>query len=442
MNMQRYDLKGSNEQVRTGTAEVLGLSLWTDAPVARRIKTQKGERRAMSELTSALQEGNALKARDLARRLIAERPDPWQRSDLRDYCRVRWTSRFLTGCETDETALRAAGSAVAIDPRKALLRRFLIEHDFDVPLYDAPLERIETDVTFLFVPGMLNGLLPVRAFVPAMEVVAAQTGIRFLRADAHPLAPPEANATDIARAVEEGVGLNSSGTEISHARRRPVEGRFVLMGYSKGMPDITAFLVSYPALAKRVVAVVSWAGANGGAYAANDVPVELLSMVNAGEHEYIQALLHCLGQARLPGGYQPLRRSEEAQPGACAAALQTATRDAFWAEHRTALEDLGIPFFVFAGAETPGNVPWFQLKDSLTLLKHSAYNDMQLTREQAEVPISNRVEMPLLHGHHWDLSYPPFPVTWSGGSGNLAHPFPKAAALGAHIGLLADLGLW
>lgn len=39
--------------------------------------------------------------------------------------------------------------------------RFLTEHDFDVPLYDAPLERIEIDVTFLFVPGMLNGLLDV-----------------------------------------------------------------------------------------------------------------------------------------------------------------------------------------------------------------------------------------------------------------------------------------
>ncbi|NIA16677.1 MAG: hypothetical protein GWP08_21715, partial [Nitrospiraceae bacterium] len=370
---------------------------------------------ATLELTSALHEGDALKAQGLARRLIAEHPDPWQCSDLRDYCRVRWTSRFLTASEQDEAALRAAGSQSAKSPREALLRRFLTEHDFDVPLYDAPLERIETNVTFVFVPGMLNGLLPVRAFVPAMEVVAAQTGIRFLRADVHPLAPPESNAADIARAVEEGAGLNSSGAEISDARRRPVEGQFVLMGYSKGMPDITAFLVSYPALAKRVVAVVSWAGANGGAYAANDMPSELLSKANEGDHEHLQALLHGLGQVPHAGGYEPFRRSEEAQPGACIAALQTATRDAFWAEHRATLEGLGIPFFVFAGAEAPSNVPWFQLKDSLALLTHSAHNDMQLTRTQADVPLSNRVEMPLLHGHHWDLSYPPFPVTWSGG---------------------------
>jgi hypothetical protein len=396
----------------------------------------------MSELKSALYDGNALKARELARRLIAEHPDPWQHSDLRDYCQVRWTSRFLTASEEDETALRAAGSRSANDSREALLRRFLTEHDFDVPLYDAPLERIETDVTFVFVPGMLTGLLPVRAFVPAMEVVAAQSGIRFLRADVHPLAPPEPNAADIARAVEKGAGLNASGVEISEARRRPVEGRFVLMGYSKGMPDITAFLVNYPALAKRVVAVVSWAGANGGAYTANDMPTELLNMDIADEHEHLQALLHSMGQVPLPGGYQPFRRSEEAQPGACFQALQTATRDAFWAEHRETLEGLGIPFFVFAGAEVASNIPWFQLKDYLALAARSDHNDMQLTRTQADVPLSNRVEMPLLHGHHWDLSYPPFPATWSGGSRNLAHPFPKVAALAAHVGLLADLGLW
>jgi hypothetical protein len=275
-----------------------------------------------------------------------------------------------------------------------------------------------------------------------MEAVAAETGIRFLRADVHPLAPPDSNAADIERAVEEGVGLDPSGAEIPEAQRRPVEGRFVLMGYSKGMPDITAFLVKYPELAKRVVAVISWAGANGGAYAANDAAPELLSMPSIGEHEHLQEILHRLGPVHLIGAYQPFRRSEEARPGDCIAALQTATRDAFWVENRATLEALGIPFFVFAGAESPANVPWFQLKDSLALLSHSEHNDMQLTRTQADVPLSNRVEMPLLHGHHWDLSYPSFPTALSGGSRNLGHPFPKAAALAGHVGLLADLGLW
>lgn len=395
----------------------------------------------MSELTSALHDGDALAARELARNLLAQDANAWQRSDLQSYCQVRWTSRFLTASVHDETALRAAGSRSAGDARDALLRRFLVEPSFDAPLHDAPPERVETDITFLFVPGMLNGLLPVRAFVPAMEVVAAQSGIRFLRADVHPVAAPEANAVDIARAVEEGAGLNSAGVEISESQRRPVEGRFVLMGYSKGMVDIGAFLVKYPALAKRVVAVVSWAGANGGADAANGLPTDLLSMVNDGGNEYVRAMLHGLGQIPLPGNYQPFRRADEARPGDCVTALRTATRDAYWAENGATLDALGIPFFVFAGSETPDNVPWFQLKDSLALQTRAGHNDMQLTQAQANVPIANRVAMPLLHGHHWDLSYPAFPLSWSGGSRNLAHPFPKGAALSAHIGLLADLGL-
>jgi hypothetical protein len=396
----------------------------------------------MSELRQALRDGDAQTARDLIRRLIAEHPEPWQQPDLQEYCRVRWVSRFVTAAEQDEKAIRAAGWRARKSPREALLRRFLTEHDFDLPLHDAPLERIKTDVTFLFVPGMLNGLLPVRAFIPAMEAVAAQTGIRFLRADVHPLAPPEANAADIARSVEQGVGLDAGTAEISEAQQQPLDGRFVLMGYSKGMPDITAFLVNYPELAKRVVAVVSWAGANGGAFAANDAPTELLSLADASDHDRLQSLLHMLGLIPLPGGYKPFRRADEARPGACFAALKTAARDAFWAKHKATLEGLGIPFFVFAGAESPLNVPWFQLKDSLSLLTHSAQNDMQLTRAQADVPLSNRVEMPLLHGHHWDLSYPSFPIIWSGGSRNVSHPFPKTAALAAHVGLLADLGLW
>ncbi|MCF6224971.1 MAG: hypothetical protein L3J22_01530 [Xanthomonadales bacterium] len=396
----------------------------------------------MSKITEALCADEALKAQKLVRKLIAEHTSPWQQPDLQEYCRMRWTSRFLTAAEQNKKAMGASGRRAKKEPREALLRRFLSGHDFDVPLYDAPLKRVKTDVTFLFVPGMLNGMLPVRAFVPAMETVAAQTGIRFLRADVHPLAPPDANSVDIVRAIEEGIGLDSGGRLIPKVQRQPVAGKIVLMGYSKGMPDITAFLVNYPKLAERVVAVVSWAGANGGAYAADSAPTELLSMVEVSDHKQLQTLLHLVGMVPLAGNYKPLRRSEEARPGACFAALQTAAREAFWKAHSTTLDNLGIPFFTFAGCESPLSVPWFQLKDSLSLLTHSAENDMQLTRAQANVPLANRVEMPLLHGHHWDLSYPAFPMVWSGGSRKLSHPFPKSAALSAHVGLLADLGLW
>jgi len=56
----------------------------------------------------------------------------------------------------------------------------------------------------------------------------------------------------------------------------------VLIGYSKGAPDILESLVAYPELAQKVVAVVSFAGAVGGSPLADSVThsqMELLSRV-------------------------------------------------------------------------------------------------------------------------------------------------------------------
>ena len=46
--------------------------------------------------------------------------------------------------------------------------------------------------------------------------------------------------------------------------------RLVLIGYSKGAPDILGGLVTYPELAQRVAAVVSVAGSVNGSPPAND----------------------------------------------------------------------------------------------------------------------------------------------------------------------------
>jgi hypothetical protein len=48
------------------------------------------------------------------------------------------------------------------------------------------------------------------------------------------------------------------------------EGPFILLGYSKGAPDILTALVTYPQLQERVVAAVSLAGAVAGSPLADD----------------------------------------------------------------------------------------------------------------------------------------------------------------------------
>jgi dienelactone hydrolase len=60
----------------------------------------------------------------------------------------------------------------------------------------------------------------------------------------------------------------------------PTDGvRLVLMGYSKGAPDILEAVGTYPELQQRVAAVVSVAGAVGGSPAANTVEQSTLDLV-------------------------------------------------------------------------------------------------------------------------------------------------------------------
>lgn len=71
--------------------------------------------------------------------------------------------------------------------------------------------------------------------------------------------------------------LSSSQTNARYIRdaimampQEPGEARLVLVGYSKGAPDILEALVAYPELRSRVAAFVSVAGAVGGSPLAND----------------------------------------------------------------------------------------------------------------------------------------------------------------------------
>lgn len=60
----------------------------------------------------------------------------------------------------------------------------------------------------------------------------------------------------------------------------PKEGmRLVLVGYSKGAPDILEAVAAYPELQKRVSAVVSFAGAVGGTPVANTIEQSTLNLI-------------------------------------------------------------------------------------------------------------------------------------------------------------------
>jgi len=55
------------------------------------------------------------------------------------------------------------------------------------------------------------------------------------------------------------------------------------------------------------------------------------------------------------------------------------------------------------------------------------------------LPMSTHVAT--LHGHHWDIAYPPFPRKMRMTTPNLDHPFPRKAGIMANLMLVAELGL-
>merc|ERR1711948_179191 len=101
-------------------------------------------------------------------------------------------------------------------------------------------------------PGLVNGVLPVRAFDPAMKELEESFKAKMIRSDSHPLRGCEENAEDIFAALEHGKGLRAdkSPTEVGASHVAPKD--VVVFCYSKGMPDFLTFLVKHPEWQSRI----------------------------------------------------------------------------------------------------------------------------------------------------------------------------------------------
>jgi hypothetical protein len=109
----------------------------------------------------------------------------------------------------------------------------------------------------------------VKNFVGPQKTVAThliQFGHEITRIDVEALSSSARNASLIREAVM--------------AMPEPDEGkRLMLLGYSKGTPDILEAVTSFPDLQQRVAAVVSVAGSVGGSPLANDATQSMLNML-------------------------------------------------------------------------------------------------------------------------------------------------------------------
>jgi len=180
-------------------------------------------------------------------------------------------------------------------------------------------------------------------------------------------------------------GLSSSTNNARQIRdaimAMPQEGTqpdLVLIGYSKGAPDILEAVVNYPEIRDRVAAVVSAAGSVGGSPLANDATQSQLNM-----------LQHFPGAECTPGDEGALE------------SMRPATRKAWLADNPL---PEGIPYYSLITFPEPGRISSLLRGTYRKLGKVDARNDSQLIFYDQFIPGSALVGY--LNADHWAPAVP------------------------------------
>jgi hypothetical protein len=382
------------------------------------------------------------------KQLIKIDPSVFAHPFIKRWCGIRWRNFFLTEAITDKTALKKADNTKLLglkDKRPAkqkIAERYLRgdeirEWSLDLPEFDKP--KTIDNTTLIFSPGLLNGMLPVRAFQSAFPKLEKDLGIHIIRADNHPLRGCKENVQDLVAAIEKGAGLAANMKEIVDADQQAPKD-IVLIGYSKGSPDIYQLLVDRPDLIGRIRCIYNWGGAVGGSYLADDIYNSIKDMSMPKVEKAMASFLSLISPAiNIKSGV--MRRFDEYNIKEAVHDLTTYERAEFFAKNMDFLNSLEIPIFNITGSTSAMEVPYFQIQGVMEINRYDLNNDMQLTQAQAKLKIPMATDLAMLRAHHWDMSYDAFPKLMRFGSPNLDHPFPKEAAAKAMIMLAVELGL-
>lgn len=381
------------------------------------------------------------------KQLLKLDPKAFSHPFIKRWCGVRWRHFLLSEAVADKVALKKADKSKLLglkDKRPAkqkIAERYLRgdeirEWSLDLPKYKHPKKKLKT--TLVFSPGLLNGMLPVRAFQTAFPKIEEELGIRIIRADNHPMRGCKANVQDLVAAIEKGAGLAANMDEIAEGERQAPKD-IILIGYSKGSPDIYQLLVDRPDLKGRIRCIYNWGGAVGGSYLADDIYNSIKDMSMPNVEKAMGSFLSLISPAiNTKSGV--LRRFDEYNIKEAVHDLTTFARTEFLTANMEFLNALDIPVFNITGSTSAMDVPYFQMQGVMEINRYDSNNDMQLTQAQAKLKIPMATDLAMLKAHHWDMSYDAFPKLMRFGSPNLDHPFPKEAAVKAMIMLAIELG--
>ncbi len=152
----------------------------------------------------------------------------------------------------------------------------------------------------------------------------------------------------------------------------------VLIGYSKGAPDVLEAVVSYPEIRPRVAAVVSAAGAIGGSPLANDV-----------EQSLVELFRNWPGARCSPGDRGAV---ESLRPG---------TRKAWLAQNPLPRE---VPYYSLVTFPRPERISSVLVPSYTKLSRVDARNDSQVLFYDQVIPGS--VLVGYVNADHWALTLP------------------------------------
>mgnify|MGYP001815421215 CR=1 FL=1 len=156
--------------------------------------------------------------------------------------------------------------------------------------------------------------------------------------------------------------------------------RLILMGYSKGAPDILTAIVDYPELAERVDAVISLAGAVGGSPLSEDATQAQANMLTV-----------------VPGS----QCEEEDGDNDAVRSLRPDVRQAWLAENPL---PESIRYYTAITFPEPDRISWALRNSHLILGETDIRNDTQLVIFDQMVPGSK--VFAVVNGDHWAIAVP------------------------------------
>jgi hypothetical protein len=244
----------------------------------------------LDNLDALIDSGEYLSVIAAVKHFVKEDRSAFTHPAIRRWCGLRWRALFVSASIADPVAMKAAARPPGYlgwlfgwsDSRPAAQQaaeRYLksdarrewvhvVGHAGTPKMPPPQVSPSYSNTTLLFCPGLLNGLLPVAAFYPALPEVEASAGIRVLRSDSHPLRGCRDNVSDILAALAKGHGQDAACKPVESS---PPPKDVVIVCYSKGGPDMLTALCHHPEIVPRVRAMYLWAGAVGGSYLADDV---------------------------------------------------------------------------------------------------------------------------------------------------------------------------